>query len=78
MDTINDCIKLKPQKPFELLKNPLLLDIYKILGEGDLKLHLKIFTIFFHFLQVCATLGTTPSCAFDNILEVGPLCKYSY
>ncbi|XP_063423745.1 aromatic-L-amino-acid decarboxylase-like [Mytilus trossulus] len=24
---------------------------------------------------VCATLGTTPSCAFDKILEVGPLCK---
>ncbi|KAL5011602.1 hypothetical protein ScPMuIL_010153 [Solemya velum] len=24
---------------------------------------------------VCATLGTTPSCAFDNIRELGPLCE---
>ncbi|XP_071097325.1 aromatic-L-amino-acid decarboxylase-like [Haliotis cracherodii] len=24
---------------------------------------------------LCATLGTTPSCAFDNIPELGPLCK---
>ncbi|KAM8826104.1 aromatic-L-amino-acid decarboxylase isoform 1-T1 [Synchiropus picturatus] len=24
---------------------------------------------------VCATLGTTPSCAFDNIAELGPYCK---
>ncbi|XP_078544242.1 aromatic-L-amino-acid decarboxylase-like isoform X1 [Lissotriton helveticus] len=23
----------------------------------------------------CATLGTTPSCAFDNLLELGPICK---
>ncbi|XP_078544241.1 aromatic-L-amino-acid decarboxylase-like isoform X4 [Lissotriton helveticus] len=25
--------------------------------------------------QFCATLGTTPSCAFDNLLELGPICK---
>lgn len=25
--------------------------------------------------QFCATLGTTPSCAFDHILELGPICK---
>lgn len=25
---------------------------------------------------VVATLGTTPSCAFDRILEIGPICKY--
>uniref|UniRef100_A0A8C7D8K5 Aromatic-L-amino-acid decarboxylase n=1 Tax=Oncorhynchus kisutch TaxID=8019 RepID=A0A8C7D8K5_ONCKI len=24
----------------------------------------------------CATLGTTPSCAFDHITELGPICKY--
>lgn len=24
---------------------------------------------------VCATLGTTPMCAFDNITEIGPICK---
>ncbi|KAK3585055.1 hypothetical protein CHS0354_009906 [Potamilus streckersoni] len=24
---------------------------------------------------VCATLGTTPSCAFDNLLEIGPICE---
>ncbi|XP_048882511.1 aromatic-L-amino-acid decarboxylase [Brienomyrus brachyistius] len=23
---------------------------------------------------LCATLGTTPSCAFDNIIELGPIC----
>ena len=27
-------------------------------------------------LQVCATLGTTPMCAFDNITEIGPICKF--
>lgn len=26
-------------------------------------------------LQVCATLGTTPSCAFDCITEMGPICE---
>uniref|UniRef100_A0AAQ5Z382 Aromatic-L-amino-acid decarboxylase n=1 Tax=Amphiprion ocellaris TaxID=80972 RepID=A0AAQ5Z382_AMPOC len=26
-------------------------------------------------LQFCATLGTTPSCAFDRIVELGPLCN---
>ncbi|XP_078284087.1 aromatic-L-amino-acid decarboxylase-like isoform X3 [Rhinoraja longicauda] len=25
--------------------------------------------------QLCATLGTTASCAFDNIMELGPLCN---
>uniref|UniRef100_A0A665U8V9 Aromatic-L-amino-acid decarboxylase n=1 Tax=Echeneis naucrates TaxID=173247 RepID=A0A665U8V9_ECHNA len=25
--------------------------------------------------QVCATLGTTPSCAFDQITELGPICN---
>uniref|UniRef100_A0AAQ5XV52 Aromatic-L-amino-acid decarboxylase n=1 Tax=Amphiprion ocellaris TaxID=80972 RepID=A0AAQ5XV52_AMPOC len=25
--------------------------------------------------QFCATLGTTPSCAFDRIVELGPLCN---
>lgn len=25
--------------------------------------------------QFCATLGTTPSCAFDHITELGPICK---
>ncbi|XP_069469512.1 aromatic-L-amino-acid decarboxylase [Ambystoma mexicanum] len=24
---------------------------------------------------LCATLGTTPSCAFDNLLELGPICQ---
>ena len=27
-------------------------------------------------LQVVATLGTTSCCSFDNLLEVGPICKY--
>lgn len=27
-------------------------------------------------LQVCATLGTTAACAFDNIEAIGPICKY--
>lgn len=26
-------------------------------------------------LQVCATLGTTSSCAFDRITELGPICE---
>ena len=33
--------------------------------------------LLFHILQVCATLGTTPSCAFDNALELGTVCKYA-
>ena len=24
---------------------------------------------------VCATLGTTGACAFDNVVEIGPLCR---
>lgn len=27
------------------------------------------------FLQLCATLGTTGACAFDNLEELGPICK---
>lgn len=27
-------------------------------------------------LQVCATLGTTGVCAFDNLAELGPVCKF--
>ena len=30
----------------------------------------------FVFLQVCATLGTTGVCAFDNLEEIGEVCKY--
>uniref|UniRef100_UPI003AABDF9C aromatic-L-amino-acid decarboxylase isoform X5 n=1 Tax=Centroberyx gerrardi TaxID=166262 RepID=UPI003AABDF9C len=26
-------------------------------------------------IQLCATLGTTPSCAFDHITELGPICN---
>lgn len=26
--------------------------------------------------QLVATLGTTSCCSFDNLLEVGPICKY--
>uniref|UniRef100_A0A4W4E4E7 Aromatic-L-amino-acid decarboxylase n=1 Tax=Electrophorus electricus TaxID=8005 RepID=A0A4W4E4E7_ELEEL len=26
----------------------------------------------------CATLGTTPSCAFDRITELGPICEYHW
>ncbi len=26
-------------------------------------------------MQVVATLGTTPTCAFDPLLEIGPVCK---
>ena len=26
-------------------------------------------------LQVVATLGTTPTCAFDNLQEIGPICQ---
>ena len=25
--------------------------------------------------QLCATLGTTGACAFDNLQELGPICK---
>lgn len=28
-------------------------------------------------VQFCATLGTTPSCAFDHITELGPICECS-
>lgn len=27
--------------------------------------------------QLCATLGTTGACAFDNLKEVGPICKFN-
>ena len=26
-------------------------------------------------IQVTATLGTTPSCAFDNLAEIGAVCQ---
>lgn len=26
-------------------------------------------------LQLCATLGTTGACAFDNLVELGPYCE---
>lgn len=29
---------------------------------------------FFSF-QLCATLGTTGACAYDNLKELGPICK---
>uniref|UniRef100_A0AAR2LJR2 Aromatic-L-amino-acid decarboxylase n=1 Tax=Pygocentrus nattereri TaxID=42514 RepID=A0AAR2LJR2_PYGNA len=29
----------------------------------------------FYVSQFCATLGTTPSCAFDYITEIGPICN---
>lgn len=29
-------------------------------------------------LQVVATLGTTSCCSFDNLSEVGPICKYLF
>lgn len=32
-------------------------------------------TFFFLALQFCATLGTTPCCSFDKLLELGPICK---
>lgn len=32
---------------------------------------------FCFIIQVCATLGTTGACAFDNIKELGQICKYS-
>lgn len=28
------------------------------------------------YAQVCATLGTTGACSFDNIKEIGPICEY--
>jgi len=28
-------------------------------------------------VQCVATLGTTPTCAFDKLLEIGPVCEYS-
>lgn len=27
------------------------------------------------YLQVCATLGTTGACAFDNLQEIGEVCQ---
>jgi len=26
---------------------------------------------------MCASLGTTGTCAFDNLEEIGPICKYT-
>lgn len=31
-------------------------------------------TMYFLFLQLCATLGTTGACAFDKLEELGPIC----
>ena len=28
--------------------------------------------------QLCATLGTTGACAFDNMKELGPICKFTF
>ena len=30
---------------------------------------------FIQYQQLCATLGTTGACAFDNLMELGPICK---
>jgi len=41
----------------------------------------SIFAAWFRFsvslwlFQVCATLGTTGACSFDNLQELGPICK---
>ena len=38
--------------------------------------------IFYHFsshkFKLCATLGTTGACAFDDLTQLGPVCKYLY
>lgn len=44
------------------------------------KLNLRLMGIssshlIFYFLQVCATLGTTGCCSFDNISELGEVCS---
>jgi len=28
-------------------------------------------------VQCVGTLGTTPTCAFDKLLEIGPICEYN-
>jgi hypothetical protein len=32
-------------------------------------------TLSFFYFQLCATLGTTGACAFDNLRELGPICE---
>ena len=32
-------------------------------------------TFTYDFAQLCATLGTTGACAFDNLQELGPICE---
>ena len=29
----------------------------------------------YYLIKVCATLGTTSLCSFDNLVELGPICK---
>uniref|UniRef100_A0A8C2XG46 Aromatic-L-amino-acid decarboxylase n=1 Tax=Cyclopterus lumpus TaxID=8103 RepID=A0A8C2XG46_CYCLU len=41
------------------------------LSEGEIRSKLVAYTS----EQFCATLGTTASCAFDNITELGPICN---
>lgn len=31
----------------------------------------------FELFQLCATLGSTGACSFDNLEELGPICEYS-
>lgn len=37
--------------------------------------YIFFYLCFFLALQFCATLGTTPCCSFDKLLELGPICK---
>lgn len=40
------------------------------------KQHVQVQMRFFDFFfQLCATLGTTGACAFDNLVELGPICE---
>jgi hypothetical protein len=63
----------------ETLRNAIENDLKDGYYPFYVKAHLFIVLSFnkvFSLIKVCATLGTTSICSFDNILELGPICKY--
>ena len=35
----------------------------------------RVCNVFYPHHQLCASLGTTGACSFDNLLELGPICE---
>ena len=76
------CRKLKTDSKYSLCGETLQDEIEKDKKEGFYPFFVSFFflKILFERLlkiaQVLGTLGTTSICSYDNLLEIGPICKY--